>query len=1115
MKSLYINNKRVVLDSDTYFPFTRKVSVLDDFNIIGLPSSKSVLIKRCQQNDEIFGYIAEITRYAIDNTDNLIGVSFSQISKTSYTLLDDSEVISEGIIVITNITEEGYEVELYDKIIDLIETFGSDAGYMSNLDLVLESGPYSEVSRANTVKNINDENGELKVLVNISTDLTYEEVIVTEGGVLKPITLSNPLKPIQFRTLKNYDFEYAVPLTTVVRCINDSFPNSVEIDSNVTDLFDEVHLLLGSPKQARISSTSTANGATLSTSTGSATTSLTNPINTFDFKSGANWLGRNNGVYDLYIPFELTFTPASNTVLVGSKKDDTGTFFYAGAPDGTLYGDLLVGITLSGYNGGSEVFKSRQSNLSIRCIQSVNTIVNTSGIYITNVVVSGVFPVSIEYYPQINPTSLDIKINFNFNTLFDSPSAFMVFKAGSSTVNFTLGKVVSPFTVNYKTVDIARTGTPITSSSLFSNITIKEFLMKTVKYFGLGVKNNDGVLNIHRKDYKVSPYTFLLEDIQSMEINTFDFNKLLIRNEQPSSDIITDYYNSTRKYYGEQVVNTGYKIRENTKEINFEIGIPVLLKDYNAYAYDRFANYYNAGYKRTTNGLTTNLSNNIAFCYIQRNDEPLWVSDDSYLEAGMTNNATEIKFSLHNEKIIYSGSEFIYPTTDTGSGSRLLEHHYTASPYIFNTNNVITKSLDINKPAYNFAGIPDVNYPISTTVYYNYFRTLIQDMYDINSHILNVSMYIDNELDIYNIYNYKNVNYIISEIVEYDPTEPGVYDVKLLKVKDINNYITPIYLIDYRIVHTLTIDGDVTALEPDFLGISSDVELSEGDIDGYLVKHSNTASISDISLVSGDTVITNEVLYTDRVIGDLTRIYRVANNKFSHSLTIEGETINLGTSISIEISEDGSALIMNETLTNKIIIEENSDRIVQVNVLNAYIDSVSALEPEPGVFDWLVTVKVSAKVINGEEFTSNTKFNFKELFFTMVDYTNPSNVDSFNVLFSENTSVTYADGLDGIRTATLTFLLEGLMYDAGSVAQSFSTSRIKSIAETGEYAFRFSYAGDYTDSILAVDVQQIPLTATPSSAYIYDELAGEYNDRNVYANLLNYKINFDYTKTKQ
>ena len=71
-KQLYINNKRLVIDEEqTYFPFSYKINTLEDVSIIGVPVSKTVTIPRCSQNDEIFGYIGELTRKTVGYTDNL------------------------------------------------------------------------------------------------------------------------------------------------------------------------------------------------------------------------------------------------------------------------------------------------------------------------------------------------------------------------------------------------------------------------------------------------------------------------------------------------------------------------------------------------------------------------------------------------------------------------------------------------------------------------------------------------------------------------------------------------------------------------------------------------------------------------------------------------------------------------------------------------------------------------------------------------------------------------------------------------------------------------------------------------------------------------------------
>ncbi len=156
MKKLYINNKRITLKENTYFPFTQKVGNLDDVTIIGIPSSKTLLIPFSPDNDEIFGNVAEITRTVYGSTDNKIGISFNQFRKCSYTLYSDSDIVSEGIIKLMNITQEGYEVELYDRLIDILEQFEGDdetgAGYLNTLNLRIGGSTYNQPCTPSTIK---------------------------------------------------------------------------------------------------------------------------------------------------------------------------------------------------------------------------------------------------------------------------------------------------------------------------------------------------------------------------------------------------------------------------------------------------------------------------------------------------------------------------------------------------------------------------------------------------------------------------------------------------------------------------------------------------------------------------------------------------------------------------------------------------------------------------------------------------------------------------------------------------------------------------------------------------------------------------------------------------
>ena len=114
----------------------------------------------------------------------------------------------------------------------------------------------------------------------------------------------------------------------------------------------------------------------------------------------------------------------------------------------------------------------------------------------------------------------------------------------------------------------------------------------------------------------------------------------------------------------------------------------------------------------------------------------------------------------------------------------------TFMPYRF-VDDYVTESMEVNKPHYTFANMADEEYPVSATLYHRFHKNMLEDKYDANTHILTAQILLDGEVDTGKVYNYKNSFYIISELVEYDPTEPGLYEVKLMRVNNPLAYITP------------------------------------------------------------------------------------------------------------------------------------------------------------------------------------------------------------------------------------------------------------------------------------------------------------------------------------
>ena len=323
------------------------------------------------------------------------------------------------------------------------------------------------------------------------------------------------------------------------------------------------------------------------------------------------------------------------------------------------------------------------------------------------------------------------------------------------------------------------------------------------KFFNLDVIVEDDKLKLQHKKYYLTDEILRIKTIEGMATNNITFNKLKLIPSLPQSDILDNYETKYKSIYGSQLVTTGYSIKNNSKEINLDTAIPVLLRDFNSFAYQSFAGYLNGGYAKNPHGLVNGLEDKITFCYVQRVNEKLYVTDDTPFEGGMNTNTitgvTEAGF-VHYNPMLYANLQltendnnrfYFSGTTDLTYGATILDYYYTASPYYW-SGTTITKSLDMGKPNVNYAGIPDSWYPSGSTLYYKYHRNMLIDMYNSNTHILNAKIFIDGNLDIYKIYNYRNSYYIVSQATEYDPTKPDFYSVKLMRVNEPNNYITNI-----------------------------------------------------------------------------------------------------------------------------------------------------------------------------------------------------------------------------------------------------------------------------------------------------------------------------------
>jgi len=851
MRKLLINNTLALIDNNQAILFSHKVNNLDDFSIINLAVSKTIQLPRCQQNDEIFGYIGEITRLTFNyNNNEKTSISFNQTKKIAYVYLDDSEILSEGNLVVENITEDYYEVSLYDKMIDILEQFdGNDetgSGYLNDLDLYYEGSnskiEYSLFSARLPYYAQNFKN--LKYSININDDnLTDNLFRCIDSSTNKPTTFELPedMSQVQARTIKAYDVDYNVPINGVIESINKKYNDIIEVDDKLDNYFNDLHLNCGKVRKyskahqeyelkpySDLTHISTTNAAVkkyafLTYPAGHTVNGIINTVNTnynrffIPLKNiDGNFISKKNGKYYIEIPLNISlftssyYTGSSNVISVFNNKN----YNYNNILEGEKFGQLYFKTRMCNYTpgtvpaygtpqnfGNKEEYNTSQIENEINFIKGVssnvtfNSATNKYTISCNNTLV-----LEYDYLPEIGTlTNMAIELDIEFPQ--KSHSLFFSEKVGTSTTHIGYDvkiSVASGGKVNYTPGDSFHTGELVTGKNIFPKVSIKDFLIELAKYHNLKLVILNGKLRIEKKLYTSKNEFLNVINIEGVNPKLFDFNNIILSYGLTSNDLINSSYEDlNRKKYGQKLVNLNYSIRNKTKKIEYSSYIPALIKDTKKYAYDEFGGYFNSGRNKSNLGVTQGLSDKIVFCFLNNIvDNVIYLCDDTFYEANMASNyessiPTEVKFLKTNLDVVYTSGLFSFTGTSYGETQSIpISNYYTSSPYKFN-GDVISKSLEMNKPIYNYTNITDTQYPDSATHYERYFKKYISEIYNVNNHILECDVILNSKLDVSQVYHYNNVNYIITEIPEYDPFDNYVKGIKLLKVNDKNNYLFP------------------------------------------------------------------------------------------------------------------------------------------------------------------------------------------------------------------------------------------------------------------------------------------------------------------------------------
>lgn len=823
-KQLYINDKRVFIDEEkTYFPFSYTINDLETVNVINIPGSKTIEIPRCPVNDEIFGYIGEFSRITISSDDDKANIMFNQTKKCYYKLYSDSELVSNGLVIVTSLTPNTFEIQLKDELMDKLEELNDV--YLNELDIYNSSN--NIISFPSNVLNVRDHllSTDLIPTFNIKEfDLPKDKLICkdSETNKLSSITLPTECSPLQARTYKNYEVDYVMPINSLINTINHNGYN-INVDNKVSPFFKEVNVLCNKPTNISISEF-----GNVSPSTELSVTATTQPptnsntaarLLTKVLLNGDHSINK-NGTYYIKLDVNIDVTnPYSNidnlySIHYGNElKQSTITrYVYAltGVPantneviaqTGDYIGDYWIDIELAKTylvdpNNGI-TYKPQLFRYKIKLLLNKNCWFNfdTKTCHINTIV-----PISTDFYYSLfngDVAYLDIRTtNRNPDDANEVTYLFGTFSTSVITTNQS--------TYTFKNLDF-RTGDIIKGQTILPKVSVKDFIINTCKFFNLGLTVKNNALYIFKKVYSKSNLVPILDTIDNTDLGLISFNKLILSTNISSDQLMDDYKTNTDKKYGEQIINTGYSIKETKKEVNFEVSVPFLMDDYNAYAYDSYCKCYSGGYNINNHGNIYGLNDKLVFGFLNRveNNPPtkfsnaLSVVNDSTLEiknivhSSILNEVTDTEFQMYAPNITYfaDSGEFKFNSADDVN-YKTIDSYYTFSPYKIDTNGNVAISLEMNKPLYNYtSNIYDENYQDDKTLYSIFHKKMLTDKYNVNTNIIKAKMFLDGKVNPFLIYNIKNTNYIMSKLPEYDPTIPNMYEVELMKVNNVDNYI--------------------------------------------------------------------------------------------------------------------------------------------------------------------------------------------------------------------------------------------------------------------------------------------------------------------------------------
>lgn len=390
-----------------------------------------------------------------------------------------------------------------------------------------------------------------------------------------------------------------------------------------------------------------------------------------------------------------------------------------------------------------------------------------------------------------------------------------------------------------------RSGSKFTKANLLNtDYTPADFLLSYCKLFGLFFLKDpveDKISILTRKNFfqrdEVIDLSADIDRGQTLQMKPLVFNAKWYNwgLEGEESVFSKTYYDNYGSYYGSQRVNTGYNFDGNEVKVFtdniFKSAVECLERD------DDYAYYGNDKAMRPwmTNGFTYNLYNagdtedtvEIKFPSTTRKgfesyrpelaDYDLFTKVQLHGEDGDPNDGsgvllfydgeTELKSSTNDSLYYYLSDDtaimaelnegtpcWLYTPTGNDDNGTPIVTTLTSLPhfsrYLINKESgVITRSWDFGEPQQLF--IPWAKTSPDSTIYNNFWKTYIRDLYDIDTRVL--TAYVDfkgrpTHEFLRKFFWFDNCYWRITKITDYDVAKPETSMVDFVKVADLSDY---------------------------------------------------------------------------------------------------------------------------------------------------------------------------------------------------------------------------------------------------------------------------------------------------------------------------------------